>query len=356
MRRSVLLSAFLFIIIAYPLESQSLLNRVKKAVSKEITGDTGDDNSSNSSKPRPEPSCACENAKLIFDLGGKLNLDYSEISVSVNNEGSILVKDKNSGKYYIIKDGVTQGPYEADDSRVNEFRSSDEESNSSQGNEDWVSKFPDYISRSGEKYIIKFNGKNFGSYGLISDFAVTRTRDKFVAVVTENILFTEEQSKQMEAEIANAKTDQEKMDLSMKYSQQVNQQLMQGGGVTSIQPKLISNVPGALYDPMKWAGGRLNSKVKFDDIVVLAPDKILDLQGNSVLKLNQSSYNYKNIFVSSSNSKYATYNYGTLTFSDNTSLSDLFYPFLVKTEGKVYLTYMYYSPGKNSIMQCSIPF
>jgi hypothetical protein len=343
-------------IITCPLESQSLLNRVKKAVSKEISGDTGEDNSNNSSKPRPEPLCACEKAKLIFDLSGKLNLDYDEISVSINNDGSILVKDKNSGKYYIVKDGVTQGPYEADDPHVSKFRSSDEDSNSSKEKDDWVSKFPDYISRSGEKYIIKFNGKNFGTFGLISDFAVARTRDKFAAVVTENLLFTEEQSKQMEAEIKNAKTDQEKMDLSMKYSQQVNQQLMQGGGVTSIQPKLISNVPGAVYDPMKWAGGSLNGQIKFDDIVVLAPDKIIDLQGNAVLKLNESSINYKNIFVNSSNSKYATYNYGTLTFSDNTTLSDLFYPYLVKTEGKVYLTYMYYSPGKNSIMQCSIPF
>jgi hypothetical protein len=29
---------------------------------------------------------------------------------------------------------------------------------------------------------------------------------------------------------------------------------------------------------------------------------------------------------------------------------------LVKIDGKVFLAYMYYSPKKNSIMQCKIPF
>jgi len=34
----------------------------------------------------------------------------------------------------------------------------------------------------------------------------------------------------MEEAIKNAKTDQEKMDLSMKYSQQMMQKMQQGGG------------------------------------------------------------------------------------------------------------------------------
>jgi hypothetical protein len=107
---------------------------------------------------------------------------------------------------------------------------------------------------------------------------------------------------------------------------------------------------------MKWMGGRLNSKVKFDDIVVVAADKILDLKGNTLISLTQNSNNYKDLFLNSSGSKYATYQYGTLTFSDNTTLSELFNPRVTKTEGKVFLTYMYYSPGKNAIMQAAIPF
>ncbi len=103
-------------------------------------------------------------------------------------------------------------------------------------------------------------------------------------------------------------------------------------------------------------GGRLNSKVKLDDILVIAQDKIIDLQGNAVMKLDPNSYSNKDLFVNSSNTRYASYNYGTLTFNDNTTLSGLFNPSLRKTTGKVYLTYKYYSPGKNAIMQGALPF
>jgi len=107
---------------------------------------------------------------------------------------------------------------------------------------------------------------------------------------------------------------------------------------------------------MKWMGGRLNSKVKFDDIVIIASDKIIDLKGNTLITLSQNYYNTEDLFINSSGTKYATYKYGTLTFSDNTSLSELFNPNITKTDGKIYMTYMYYSPGKNAIMQAAIPF
>ena len=64
----------------------------------------------------------------------------------------------------------------------------------------------------------------------------------------------------------------------------------------------------------------------------------------------------KDLFVNSNNTKYAFYNSGTLTFSDNTTMTDLFNPYLVKADGKVYLSYMYYSPKNNAIMQHKIPF
>ena len=156
--------------------------------------------------------------------------------------------------------------------------------------------------------------------------------------------------------MAKAKTDQERMDIAMKFSQQMSNRMIQTGGTESLQPKLLSNVTGAKYDAMVWMGGRLNSKVKLDDILVIAQDKIIDLQGNVVIKLDQNSYSNKDLFVNSPNTRYASYNYGTLTFNDNTTLSELFNPRLKKTNGKVYLTYMYYSPGKNAIMQGALPF
>ena len=123
-----------------------------------------------------------------------------------------------------------------------------------------------------------------------------------------------------------------------------------------MQPKAVSNIPGVTYDMMSWMGGRLNGTIKTDDILILAPDRILDLSGKLIMKLDQDDYNSYEIFVSSANDRYGSYKYGTLTFSDNTKLTDLFNPYLAKKNGKAYLSYMYYSPGKNAIMQCSMPF
>jgi hypothetical protein len=355
MRRSVFLSALLCMLIAYPLESQSLLNRVKKAVSKEITGATGDDNGSNSSNPGPEPQCARDDARLIADLS-KFKLDYNEMTICEKEDGSILIKDRLSGKYYLVKDGKSEGPLNENDPRVTECVDLTGGLSDTEDDEDWTDKYPSYITKSGDKYMLKFNGSNFGSYAIISDFAVSTSKNKFAALVTENVMITQDQGKKMEAEMEKAKTDQERLEISMKYSQQMTDIMMQPGGTESLQAKLVSNIPGATYDAMKWMGGRLNSKVKFDDIVVIAVDRIIDLKGNTLTSLSQDSYNSKDLFLNSSGTKYASYKYGTLTFSDKTSLSELFNPSLTKVDGKVYLTYMYFSPAKNALMQAAIPF
>jgi hypothetical protein len=354
MKKSLLVLTALSFLASYTLESQGVLNKVKNAVAKEVLG-TDKEDSNNSSKPGPEPACARDDAKLVLDLG-KFTIVYEEMTICIKDDGSILVYDKIGGRYYISSNGRSEGPYTEGDPKIVGFCSGKAESDSDEKADAWVRKYPDYISRSDDKYLIKFNGKNFGPYALISDFAVTRSKDMFAAIVTENLAVTEDQGKKMEEAMNNAKTDQERMDIAMKMSQNVQNQIMQGGGVGSLQPKLISNVPGASYDMATWMGGRLNGSVKFDDLLVVASDRIMDMQGKTVMKLSQNNYSTDGLFVNSSNTRYASYKYGALTFSDNTALSDLFNPYLKKTDGKVYLTYMYYSPAKNAIMQASIPF
>jgi hypothetical protein len=334
---------------------QGVLNRVKKAVSREISGTQGEDTGGNSSKTAPEPSSARDDARLIADLS-KFKLDYNEMTICQKEDGSILIRDRRDDKYYLVKNEKAEGPLDEKDPRVTECIDVNEGVSDNQDTESWISRYPAYITQTGDKYLIKFNGKNFGPYAIISDFAVSNSKDKFAALVTENVLITEDQGKKMEEAMKNAKTDQERMDIAMKMSQQVSGQMMKAVDASSLQPKLISNVTGANYDAMIWRGGKLNSKVKYDDIVVFAYDKIIDLQGNTLVSLSQNSYNSKDLFLNSSGSKYAYYKYGTITFSDNTSISELFNLHLAKTDGKVYLTYMYYSPGKNAIMQASIPF
>ena len=345
------LVAFSFLI-SNSLESQGLLNKVKKAVTKEISGVIGEDNGTDSSKPGPEPAFACDDASLVLDMT-KYKITYNEFTICTKDDGSMLVFDKIGNKYFITKNGVTEGPYKEGDSRIQGFCSG---RNNSENDDEWVLKYPGIISRSGEKYNIKFGGKIYGPYAMINDFAVSKNRDKFAAIVTENVLVTEDQGNKMEEAMKNAKTDQERMDIAMKMSQQMQNQMMQGGGPGSIQPQLVTNIPGATYDMVTWMGGRLNGSVKFNDIIVIAPDRIMDMTGKTVIKLSQNSYSTEGLFVNSSNSKYASYNYGALTFSDGTSLTEVFNPFLIDTGGKVFLAYMYYSPGKNAIMQCSIPF
>ncbi len=340
--------------------SQGLLNKVKNAVSKSVTGNQNTANA-NQAAAKPEPKCACDDSKLILDLS-RFKIPYNEISLCFKDDGSILVLDRISGKYYIYKDGFLDGPFEPTDRRVNEFResaycetTSDDESNTNE-KDYWMNKYPSWISKTGDKYVIRFGGKTYGPYAVINDFAVPRSGDKFAAMVADNVVATEADGKKMEEAMKNAKSDQERMELAMKFSQQMSKQMIENGGAESIALKLVTNVSGAKYDQIQWMGGKLNGSVKYDDIVVVSPSKVLDLQSRTILTFNDYSNSAGTLFLSASNTKYARYLMGSLVLSDNTTLPDLFNPFLSQAGGKTYLNYMYYSPSKNAIMQCQIPF
>lgn len=349
MKKSILFLLAICLLFGNPVNAQ--LSRFVNKVTNDVLGkpETG----STTAKQQPEPKCACDQPELIFDLEGNLKLIYSEITISMKDDGSILVKDQVTSNYYIAKDGATEGPIKAGDSRLAGFDNVDDNDKPKETTM-WANN--EYISKSGEKYLIKFGGKSYGPYGEINEFQVTKSKDKFAAIVTENVIVNEAEAKKMEEAIKNAKTDQERMDLSMKYSQMMMQKMQQGGGPNSLTPKIVTNIPNSTYDMMKAAGGKLNGNIKFDDILITSVDKIIDLQMKTVLTLKQDAIGAKDLFVNTTNTKYAFYDYGTLTFSDNTTLPELFNPRLVKADGKVYLAYMYYSPKKNSIMQCRIPF
>jgi hypothetical protein len=353
MKKSILFLLAICIFYGNPICAQlgRVLNKVSKSVANEVTGkpETG----SAAAKQQPEPKCACDQPELIFDLGGNLKLMYSEITISMKDDGSILVKDQISNNYYIAKDGATQGPIKAGDPRLTGFDNVDDRDKPKETTQ-WANN--EYISKSGEKYQIKFGGKTYGPYGEINEFKVTKSKEKFAAIVTENVIVNEAEGKKMEEAIKNAKTDQEKMDLSMKYSQMMMQKMQQGGGPNSMQPKIVTNIPNSTYDMMKAAGGKLNGSIKFDDILIVSYDKIIDLQMKTVLTLKQDAVGAKDLFVNTGNTKYAFYNYGTLTFSDGTTMSDMFNLRWIKVNGQVSLAYMYYSPKRNAIMQCKIQF
>jgi hypothetical protein len=347
MKKTMFLLITLCIIGSAPVNSQSLFKKVAGSMKDELLG-------TKKTKTDPEPACACSDAELIVSLnGGKLQIDYKEADISTMDDGSLLIKDRLTGKYYIIKDGVTTGPLSEGDKRLSGF---DQTENKSDPGAALMIKYGSYISKSGEKYMINFGGKQYGPFAQIYSFVMPKSGDKFAAQVVDNIATTEAEGKKMEEEMKNAKTDQEKMDLAMQYSQQMGQKLLQSGGAASIIPKIVSNVPGVVSNMTGFQNGAINGNVKYDEIVLTAYNKINDLSGKTLIALKTENYGATDVFVNTSNTKYAVYNYGTITFSDGTSLANLFNPHLVKAGSQVYLAYMYYSPKKNAMMQCKIPW
>lgn len=350
MKKSILILLVICFVTGNPLSAQ--LNRLVNKVTNSAAGDKKPAASSQTANNEPEPKSACANPELLVDLGGKLKLMYSEISISVRDEdGAILLKDRTSGDFYIVKDGNPQGPIKAGDPRIAGFGKTDETSGDKP--ETWANN--ENISKSGDKFVITFGGKTYGPYAEIKQFKITKSKEKFAAVVVQNITNTESSMEKMEAAMKNAKTDQEKMDISMKYIQEMSQDMQKAGGMEGALPKLVTNIQGATWDPLK-AQGNLSNGIKYDEILIPSYDKIFDLSNNVLIAIKPEAGSSENLFVNTANTKYAYYNYGTLTFGDGTVFPDLFNAHLVKSKGAASIAYMYYSPKSNAIMQCKIPF
>ena len=353
MKKPVLFLAVVCIITGNPALGQAgLLKKVSKSVATELLGKP--DDSQKKTTIQPEPACACDSADLIINLGGGLQLDYRELSISILDDGRVLAKHIGTDEYYIVKNGIAQGPYKSADPIISEFSASFASDGS---DENFILINKPYITKSGEKFLITFDGKKYGPYSKIQSFAVSLSKEKFAAVVIENDLGGDAFGKEIEEEMENAKTDQERLAIAMKYSQEVHEKLFESGESMSIEPELVTNIPDARYDPLTSMGSAMWGKIKYNDILLVTPDKVIDLNGNNIIKIKaELSTTGGNMFINSDNSKYAAYDYGTLKFSDNTFLSEVFNPHLLKAEGKIYLAYMYYSPKRNSILQCRMPF
>jgi hypothetical protein len=348
MKRAIFLFAAICLMNGNLVNGQGLLKKVTNSMTNELLGRPQNNNSN-----QPEPACACNDAKPVVGLGGKIQVDYKELTISYRDDGAILMKDKVSGNFYIVNGDVIQGPMSAGDSRLAGF------DNETDGSQDiWITRYGQYITKSNGKYTINFAGKTYGPYAQISSFVVPKSRDKFAAMVVENLVATEDQGKKMDEAIKNAKTEQEKMDLAMKFAQEMQDKMMQGGGPQSMLPKFITSVAGSTYDPINWGQGVFNATMKYDDILFVKYDgSVLDLKGNAVITMKREYAYMQTVFINSANNKYAYEVYGELNFSDGSpKLNELFNPRLIKEEGKVYIAYMYYSPKKNSLMQCKIPF
>jgi hypothetical protein len=360
MKKSIISTLFLALLIAVNYNAHAQLGGFMKKVKSKIVDKTlGNSDTTTTAKPtsvKNDPLCACSDATIAFKFTGDLRINYKEATFSVSDDGTLLVFDKVSKKYYTAKNSLLQGPFEVNDPIVRRFDIQEEEKGKQLTIESLLALYKGFIIPSGEKYAIKMEGKSYGPFAVIQSFELNHSKNKFAALVTEDVLMTTEQAEKMEAESKNAKTDQEKMALAMKMSQQMQQKMMAAGGTFNGLPQLVSNVPGAKSDMM--VGSNLSGKVKYDEIVNVGFDKITDLTGKTLITFDPQKFNTASggLWLSSDNSRVACYNSGLLTLSNGKTFAEVFCPYLLKSEGKVYLVYMYFSPVNNAIMQCRFPF
>ena len=333
-----------------------LMKKVKGKIVDKALGNPDSSTDAKETSNKEDPPCACKDATIAFKFTEGLKINYKEATFSVSQDGTLLVFDKIIKKYYTAKDGNLQGPFEATDPIVRNFDFQEDGSGDVLTFEALLVRYKGFIVPSGEKYAIKMGGKTYGPFATIQSFELNHSKNKFAAMVAEDVLMTKAQSDKMEKESKNAKTEQEKMDLAMKMSQQMQEKMQAGGGSFNLAPKLVSNIPGVKSDGM--LGSRFSGKVKYDEIVIVGMDKITDLAGKTLITFDPHKFNaYSSRFwLSSDNSVVATYNSGLLTLSNGNEFAEVFCTYIVKSEGKVYLTYMYFSPVNNAIMQCRIPF
>jgi hypothetical protein len=349
MKKSVLLLVLICLVFSYPVTGQgTLLKKVTGAMKDELLRTGG----KSSSKQEAEPRCACDQPEIVLDMGGKYKLDYKELEITTMDDGSFLAQDRRTGEYYIIKGGVTQGPYQEGDPRIAGYSGYTDDSDYMNG---LLQRYKGIISKTGDKYTITTGGKSYGPYAKIADFTITPSRDKFACFELDELVAAEAEGKKMEEAMNKAKNDQERMELAMKFSQQMADKMMQNGVPESTMAKLVTNVPEAKVDLYSGDMGSLVGNAKYDEILTFSFDKVQTLQGKTLFNPTpEVLFGSEKKFISTNNTRYAYYNYGTLTFNDGKTLSDCFNPHLTKTDGQVYLVYMYYSPKRNAIVQCNI--
>jgi len=350
MKRIISISVVIFLMANTLSYSQAgkFLRNVKNAVQQEILGNSAKENT----KTAPEPPSACSDAELIMEMG-KYKIDYSELNIAVLNDGRVLLYDRMSDSYYISKAGMTEGPMKENDQRVKQFRDLVNSEDKSLKPEE---KYPEYIKRQGDKFSISFGGKTYGPFAVVNSFVVSGQKDKFAATVVDNIPVSGSEGKKMEAAIENARTEAEKMQLAMQYAQLMQERIIAGGGAESMFPRLVTNIPGAEISNATPITSILRADMKYNDILLVSGSGVSDLTGKSLLTIDYTALNASKTFISSDNRLYATYNYGTLTISDGRNIQELFNPHLMSVNGKIFLAYMYFSPKRNAIMRCTLPF
>jgi hypothetical protein len=320
-----------------------LMNKIKKEVANKVLGTSGD---------VKDPACATNDAVVIYKFARDEKIAMNEVSFCHTSKGAILIQNKMSKAYYVIMNGKQSGPFPDGDPALNEFGYC---SQRMQDTDDVTVKYNGFVFRQGDRYVIRFAGKTYGPYDQILSFTVSSLQDKFVASVYEKMLKESDlgDMSKFEKEIENAKTDAERTQLAMQMSQKVSAAMIQKGGM-STGPQVVSNIPDVNWNPLLCT---TNSDIKFNDIVEVTMSDIKDIRGNDLYTFKSNEIGlYEKFWLNNDNSQWAGYSNGKITFSGGKEINEVFSPYIDQFDGKTFLTYMYFSPVKEAIMQVRIPF
>lgn len=349
-----IMSLFLSILTSPEATAQlgGLMNKVKNRIVEKALGTDQGSSAEQNAAVGKEPDCASEDARVVFEFDKGFKIAMNEMSLCIQ-DGDILFFSKLDKKYFVRKKGSDspEGPFGADDPAVTRFVCND---SGSGGSSDFSEAYPEFITRSGEKYLIRFGGKNYGPYAVIQNFVVSSLKTKFVAMVIPEVMFSEQEGALMDQEAKEAKTMGQQMELAKKIQDKMARKAV-SGEPQEYGLKLVSNVQG--LDESLGMAAQLSSLVKYDEIVWIGTGKIMDLAGKTIFTYDPQEIDPNGgLWLSSDNKKYATAAPGLLRLSDGRECSDVFSPFILKEKDNVTLNYLYYSPGKNAIMQASMPF
>lgn len=280
----------------------------------------------------------------VFKFSGNLQFNYLETDICLEEDGSALLTDRTTYQYYISRKGKVSGPYDEFHPDVTRFRCL--------GIMDYNS-YPEYLSKKDGKWLITFDGKQYGPYAEINEFLVSLSKKRFVATVIRNSYAAGIDMEELEEKMKNA-SQEEQMELAMELSKKMQDQF-DSEGEMDMMPEFVSNVEGVDYDPME--GSMFNAKIKYDDICIVEYNKITGLKGNTILEMETDFYiDGENFWVNKDNSRYAWFDYGTLYFSDGKKCDQVFSPSLVMDGNTEYIRYMFYSPDEDAVKMCRIPF
>jgi hypothetical protein len=290
---------------------------------------------------------SCDDGEIVFKFDGKMKLNYTETQVCISKNGSLLLSEKFSENplYYISEKGKVTGPVKEGDLRLQAF-------DCLGNNDDTQSK---YVSESEGKYYITVGAKKYGPFASVTNFTITRDESRFVAITLKDgftggfdMKDVEEVTKKME----NA-TQAEQIALAMELSAKMEKQITTN---TDEATQFVTNIQGINWK--KEMGQKFNNTVKNNEICILRDDgSITDLTGKVIFSNTGNEYHdYNNFWISRDNKLQAWFDYGTLRISDGRMIENVFSPIVQTEAGVDFLSYFYYSPDKDAIMKCKIPF